>query len=271
MSPRVTRTLWLACLSLAACVLSSACETDSSAPVNGDATDTAAPPAEVDGDVNAEVFEDARPTEADTTAPDAEADDAEADATTPDAEADQICPVVGYEACGGDVLGTWAFMDLCPEDPEAAAALCENPFDDRPACVDGGNVNRCEGYQSGTLTFDGAGVVTVDTESGMDVSWIFTDACLEAAQQGGATPEARCLGMNTDKLSCTYEPDACACVGLVSMTQSDFNEAPYAIEGDEIVLGEDPPATYCVDGDRLIMDYYLFHPVSWRYWVLERQ
>jgi len=39
----------------------------------------------------------------------------------------------------------------------------------------------------------------------------------------------------------------------------------YAVDGDEIRLGDDPPARYCVDGDALVMDYYEFHPVSWRY------
>jgi len=181
----------------------------------------------------------------------------------------EVCPVVGFEACGGDLVGTWSFVALCPEDPEAAAALCESPFDDNPECVGGGNVNNCEGFIEGTLNFDGQSTVTGDTVSGITPSWIFTDTCLEAAGLDGGEPEARCLGLSSDKLTCTYDPGACLCQGG-AMEQPDQSEASYSIEGNDLQLGEDPPAAYCVDGDRLIMDYYIYHPISWRYWVLER-
>ncbi len=182
---------------------------------------------------------------------------------------DEDCPVVGYAACGGDLLGTWLFRSLCPDDPVAAAALCEHPYDDRPECIGTGNEAICDGTHSGSLVFLADGSVEIDTQVRLAATWSFTDKCLAAVVATGSTAEERCGEMASARLSCVYE-GRCTCVGD-PIVESDTNSAPYAISGDELTIGEDPPATYCVDGDRLTMDYYAFHPVSWRYWVLVRE
>lgn len=179
------------------------------------------------------------------------------------------CPVEGYAACGGDLTGTWKFLALCPEDAQAAADLCESPFDDKAECVGGGNINDCKGFHEGTLTFDGNGQVAFETELWMAMTWVYTDACLAAAGVAGGTPEERCLGLSSDKLTCNYLPDECTCSAETGK-EFDSGDAAYSLAGDELVIGEDPPATFCIEDDLLIMDYYLFHPVSWRYWVLQR-
>jgi len=194
----------------------------------------------------------------------------QASADTSDAAGDSpYCPVTDYTACGGSIVGSWSILALCPEDPAAAAALFESPFDDRPACVGGGNETNGRSEIEGVFEFDDAGQVTFATTSTLLVTWVFDDACLEAAGRAGATPEARCDDVSSDRLTCEYAPDACRCVGD-PIVEPDEGSGTYTITGDEVVLGDDPPATYCVDGDSLVMDYYLFHPVSWRYWVFER-
>lgn len=179
------------------------------------------------------------------------------------------CPVVGYAPCGGDLIGTWAFRALCPEDPEAAAALCEHPFDDRVECTGAGNEARCDGAQTGTLIFAADGTLEVDTTVTLVATWGFSDACLESVARAGATPAERCASLTTERLECAYD-GACSCVGA-PIVESDTNTSTYAIDGLDVTLGDNPPASYCVDGDTLTMDYYVFHPVSWRYWVLERE
>jgi hypothetical protein len=203
---------------------------------------------------------------------DASTDDAPTgDAPAVDAPAGgQYCPVVGYSACGGDILGTWGMRALCPEDPAAAAALCEHPYDNRTVCTGTGNEATCDGSVSGTLTFKADGTVEIDTQLTLVTSYNFTDECLAAAITTGTTAEERCLSMTkADKLTCSYNA-RCTCVSA-PMVESDKKTGTYKIEGQDLTLGEDPPASYCVDGDRLTMDYYVFHPVSWRYWVLERE
>ncbi|RLB54575.1 MAG: hypothetical protein DRJ42_08720 [Deltaproteobacteria bacterium] len=194
-----------------------------------------------------------------------------ADAVPPSdaAVADAYCPVVDYAACGGDLTGTWAFRSLCPDDPAAAAALCEHPYDDRAECVGAGNEAVCDGTHTGTLTFNADGTVDIDTTVTLVGTWSFTDACLAAAVTTGTTPEERCANFGNGRATCTYE-GSCTCVGD-PIVEADTNTATYAVVGDELTIGDDPPASYCIAGDLLTMDYYVFHPVSWRYWVLERQ
>ena len=157
---------------------------------------------------------------------------------------------------------------LCPEDAAAAAALCEHPYGDQPACMGPGNEAVCQSTPGGTITFDGEGTVEVATTSTLITQWNFTDACLEAVATSGDDGPARCASLTSERLACRYEA-SCTCQGQ-PIEQQDDNRGTYVINGNEVVLGDDPPATYCVGGDRLVMDYYVAHPVSWRYWVLER-
>jgi hypothetical protein len=185
------------------------------------------------------------------------------------APGDGYCPIVGYSECGGDLIGTWAFRDLCPEDPAAAAALCEHPFDDQPVCAGTGNEAVCDGNQTGTLTFNTDGTVDVATETVLIGTWNYTNDCLAAVTTSGGTPEEQCDSLNNGRQVCTFVA-GCTCVGEPIM-ESFTNNAPYEVVGNDLTLGDDPPSSYCIDGDLLTMDYYVFHPVSWRYWVLERQ
>jgi len=181
------------------------------------------------------------------------------------------CPVVGYEACGGDVVGRWEIRSLCPDDAEAAAALCESPYDDREVCVGNGNTTQCNGTTTGTFEFTEDGQVLFEQTVTMTVEWVFTDECLQAASRNPAdSAEGRCANQGNERLTCTYSSAGCHCVGE-PIVQPDSGSGTYSITDDEIQLGDDPPASYCVDGDSLIMDYYLYHPVSWRYWVFERE
>ena len=197
---------------------------------------------------------------------DARSDDA---ASADAAGGDEFCPVVEYAPCGGDLVGTWAFRSLCPDDPVAAAALCEHPYDNQPLCTGTGNEAICDGTPSGTLTFNADLSIDIDTQISLVMTWNFTDACLEAAVSTGGTAQQRCLSIANDHLSCSYDGH-CKCVSE-PMLDTTVNTATYEVIDSEVTLGDDPPSTYCVSGDRLTMDYYLYHPVSWRYWVLERE
>ncbi len=189
---------------------------------------------------------------------------------SPDAAGDDpYCPVVGYSACGGDVVGTWALRSLCPDDPVAAAALCEHPYDDRSECTGPGNEAICDSTNTGTFVFNADESLEFTTGYSMVATWNYTDACLMAAPLSGSSAEARCAAMANDHLSCVYD-GGCTCVSD-PMAETATDTGTYAIVDDEITIGGDPPASYCVQNGILTMDYYLYHPVSWRYWVFERE
>jgi hypothetical protein len=135
--------------------------------------------------------------------------------------------------------------------------------------VGNGNETIGEPEMVGTFEFGADGQFTYETTSTVHVTWVYTDLCLEAVGVAGTTAADRCTGLTREHQVCEYAPDACRCVAD-PMIENDAGGGPYSVDGDELVLGEDPPSTYCVDGDRLIMDYYLIHPISWRYWAFER-
>jgi len=182
----------------------------------------------------------------------------------------EFCPVVGYEPCGGELVGTWAFRAVCPDDPVAAAAVCKHPFDDQQVCTGAGNEALCDGTHSGTLAFHADGTVDIDTQVSLVVTWHFSDECMEAVVDEGATPEERCGSLDTmENQSCSYNVQ-CICVAE-PLIEGSTATAEYAIAGQDLVIGDDPPSTWCVDGDILTMDFYAYHPDSWRYWILERE
>jgi hypothetical protein len=238
-----------------------------------DATDAALDlAADMAGDVPADATSDASAT---PDAPDVQPDPGSQDSALPDAPVDTveppgICPVTGYEPCGGDLLGTWKFLAMCPDDPDAANDLCETPLDTLPQCIGGGNQALCHPVIDGTMTFVDAETVHLKSEHWIEYTWVFTDACLAAAGLPGADATERCLSQDSDKLSCSYEPDACTCKGA-SWKEPDDSEAPYSAAGSEMTLFADKlQASFCIVDDVLTIDHYQFHPVSWRYWVLQK-
>lgn len=176
----------------------------------------------------------------------------------------------GYSACGGDLLGTWHFVSLCPEDQAKADALFEHPFDNAEACQDR-TLNHVRGtwVREGTMTFT-ATDVGMKLTSKAEVSYGFTDACLAVASPFGATPADACAALTKpDRLTCSYAPGLCTCVGSVPAPDEDSKGSYLVSDGNMLTLNSGEMATFCAAGDQLILDWAQ-HPVSWRYWILKR-
>jgi hypothetical protein len=193
--------------------------------------------------------------------------DASIDAATDATPGSAACPVSGYVACGGALEGTWSFAGMCPESPTDVP--CEGPFSEA-ACQGGGNQVSCALAASGTMTFTATDVHVV-RDLYADATYVFTPACLAAVKPDVATPEARCAALaNPPKLACSFAADACTCVGHVGPEPSD-DTVPYTASGTQLTIGDVEPmgASYCVQDGRLTIDFDP-HPLSWRYWVLDK-
>jgi hypothetical protein len=180
-----------------------------------------------------------------------------------------LCPVVGFKACGGDLLGSWDVVSFCPEDAAAAAALFEHPFDNLQQCKDRTkNTVDAVVTEVGTMTFT-ASELTSKVTSTHDLTYGFTDACLAAAFPAAPDPKTACLDQQkSGKLTCTYQPDRCVCVGqLVHPGQEEKN--PYEQVGTTQIKMGNVLADYCRTGPVLILDWEK-HPISWRYWILKQ-
>jgi hypothetical protein len=179
-----------------------------------------------------------------------------------------LCPVVGFKACGGDLIGAWDVVSFCPEDAAAAAALFEHPFDDLAACKDRTkNTVDAVVTQDGTVTFT-AGEIVSKVTSTYDLTYGYTDACLAAIEPARSDPESACLAQQkTGKLTCAYQPDRCVCVGQI-VNPGQEEAAPYEKVGSTQIKMGNILADYCRSDPVLILDWEK-HPVSWRYWILK--
>ncbi len=196
--------------------------------------------------------------------------------TTPDAGStldagqalSEVCPVTQFTACGGDVQGSWRIRSFCPEDQATADALYEHPFDDRPQCQRPDNPVNAVRTLTGTITFAGT-TMTMATTTKTSLSYGFTDACLAVAFRNITDPMQACSELeNNGRLSCTYAANLCTCQGTLPQA-SDVEDAEFEISGNQLTLGGRQTADYCIDGQRLTFDWAQ-HPISWRYWIMDR-
>lgn len=157
----------------------------------------------------------------------------------------QLCEP--FEACGGDVVGSWQVAAVCFENP--ALFL---PATSEPACQD--VVRKAHARAAGRYEFGEDGVQTVDLRLELDLDTLWTDACV-AALSGDDTLTAAglCEGLEQQyadqsdiaSASCELEGDDCACL-LTTAEMFEMSHGDYSVEGDAI--GSSP---YCVEGDTL--------------------
>lgn len=176
-----------------------------------------------------------------------------------------------FVPCGGDVQGVWRVLDFCPEDEDAAAALCQSPFDDRAECVGDGNAQTCRTLRDTTMEWTEDGRLSIRGTTRIEATYRFDDACLAVVAPSGSTPAERCAALANDRLACASEDGGCVCTATTEPEPSD-DDTVYRVEGNDLVIGsagDEVVGAYCVEDDVLTLDVAP-HPVSWRYWVLAR-
>ncbi len=185
------------------------------------------------------------------------------------------CPAAAEPACGGQLEGTtWTVVDFCPEDPTAAAALFEHPYDNLPACQPPGGTVKGQLVDTGEISF-ADGQMLMNFGGYAETTYTFSPACLQAVKPG-LDPAAACTAMSKpDIMTCQFGPDAvagnlCTCLAKVPK-EGGKEQAPYAIVGGKTLkISTEISAAYCVQGDRLLLDVSP-HIVSWRWWLFKRK
>jgi len=179
---------------------------------------------------------------------------------------DDVCPVVDYQACGGELAGAWYFGALCPND--LADIPCENPFGQEPSCSSSGNTHSCVLHTVGSLTFEGTSVHVVRSFT-VEPTYVFTGPCLAAVQPNQPDTASRCAALSDPPaLDCAVTAETCTCTGTSSPDETD-ETVGFTTAGNAITIAGELTGSYCADGDKLTLDFDP-HPASWRYWVLTR-
>ena len=152
-----------------------------------------------------------------------------------------------FEACGGDVVGSWRVAAVCFENP--AVFL---PATSEPDCAD--VVREAHARAAGRYEYGEDGTQTVDLRLELDLDTLWTDACV-ATLSGDDTVTAAglCDGLEQQyadqsdiaTASCELEGDDCACL-LSTARMTEMSEGDYSVKGDAV--GSSP---FCVEGDTL--------------------
>jgi hypothetical protein len=176
------------------------------------------------------------------------------------------CPVTGYAACGGDLIGTWQIAGHCPEPPDGPP--CASPFSES-ACSGADNTVSCRLDPTGSMTFTATDLHLVRTVF-IEATYVFSPECLAAVEPRESTPQARCVAVSKPgKLACAYGASSCTCVSRVGPENID-DMLPYTTSGSRLsIAGGEQTASYCVENNKLTLDFDQ-HPKSWRYWVLTK-
>jgi hypothetical protein len=161
-----------------------------------------------------------------------------------------------FEACGGDVVGTWNVKDVCYEgflklfDAELEEPECDGTFRSVDAQV------------SGTYTFSKDGTLSQDLTLQVDIDTLWSKSCLSAIAGGASVDiDATCKSLeNTYSMqaefegaSCSVKGSACACL-ITSTPMAEMSSGAYKVQGKNLVDVMDGDSTpFCVAGDTLTL------------------
>ena len=152
-----------------------------------------------------------------------------------------LCTIPPVAACGGNLIGTWKYIDSCENDPHY------NIFE--TSCGVGADVEhffRTE-YE-GTLTFDEGGTYS---DSYTPTSYSVSDMPMTCGGYNDCSRLANSWGLGT----CTLVGDRCECVKDATLGDSENDSDSYTLAGNEVTfLGDSMGSPYCIEGDILYLD-----------------
>jgi hypothetical protein len=156
-----------------------------------------------------------------------------------------------FEACGGDIVGTWEVDSACVTIDELPA-----PSDD-PECQD--FVRDYSAEVSGTITFTADGTTATSLTNTISLDVAVTSACWEA-MSGTELTSAYCDALEAQLLAggefsaaaCSFTSGTCLCSLVVPPTTTN-ETGTYTVDGNELIDQDGEAAGYCVNDDQLTM------------------
>jgi hypothetical protein len=152
----------------------------------------------------------------------------------------------GFAACGGDIEGTWDFVDVCSQTDlvaEANASIedpdCQDIFKRVDLSVSGSATFNADGTASGTLAITTTMELEVTARcTGVEPSTLVCNAV--------QTQLASSTGFS---VACSFASGACAC-NVTNAVTSPIS-GTYQLEGSTIVTDDGEATEYCVNGATL--------------------
>ncbi len=179
------------------------------------------------------------------------------------------CEDLDFQACGGDLSGSWSIKDICME-----ATIGENPFAGITECEDSLWAYTLD--WTGTVLFNNDGTYSI-TNYGFTqtVDIAISGACL-VAKWPDFTAEENCtmIEESDNTGTCSYSNDMCTCQSEPTQKTIDDITGTWSVDGNNVTTeedgGDEGPQTsgYCVEGNVAVSELNVNNATG--YMILER-
>jgi hypothetical protein len=157
-----------------------------------------------------------------------------------------------FQACGGDLTGTWTFDGMCGEGDIATSMMDTSGLP--PECSD--IIKSFSMNISGTLIYAN-GTETSDVNMTMTARAVYSSACINAeAGTSVAVSQALCDAMSSGMsstdgptMTCKLASGGCDC--NMTMSQSAQESDTYTVSGSTLTYSGGDTIEFCVSGTKL--------------------
>ncbi|MDQ3030886.1 MAG: hypothetical protein M3Y87_00580 [Myxococcota bacterium] len=153
--------------------------------------------------------------------------------------------------CGGDVVGSWCYAEVCIEKDELLEEALMQPGVPADCTADDIEVRGSDGTIEGTIVFTDTTVARTVTSSATGTFYLSPDCMIVNCR---ATEGALDSALGTSgSATCVAEAPGCLCDITFESMVDDLNT--YTLDGTTIVTGSDRRFDYCVEGDGAAMRF----------------
>ncbi len=152
-----------------------------------------------------------------------------------------LCTIPPFEPCGGDLVGTWDYVDACETNPHynQYSSSCGDLVVSHFFYID----------YDGTLSFTEGGNYS---DSYTPTTYSVSDMALSC----GGYYNCGTLGGSWNLGTCVPEgDDRCACIDDANVGDSESSSDSYTVSGNEVTFrGDSMGSPYCIQGDILYIN-----------------
>jgi len=157
-----------------------------------------------------------------------------------------------FNACGGDITGTWTFDSVCAEGDIAASLLDTSGLPSQCSDV----IKNLGLKMTGTLTYAN-GTETANATETVTARAVYSSACINA-EAGGTVAVTQSLcdtiassaaSSGGPTMSCKLSNGGCDC--SLTMTQDEQTTDTYTVTGGTLTYSDGSSIQYCVSGQTL--------------------
>lgn len=174
----------------------------------------------------------------------------------PDDEGGGFCDSFEFQACGGDVVGEWTLLDVCPS---SSTSSSQPVSDDVAACSDD-LIRITYSFSTMTASFRADGTYSMSRAYTSSGTVEIDQDCSDGMTGGQATLEMVCTEVEQELqagygvgATCTVTDAVCRC--NFTDAGSDSESGTYTVAGTQLTTtptsGFPETVAFCIEGDQV--------------------